>query len=239
MIIIHDGRLPEEYIRALEISLPDAEFISLNVTYSGVYESISSHPDIYFFQMDENTLIHAPGVPREMLKRLKDSRVNLIAGEDDPGEKYPETARYNALSIGGCLFHNLEYTDPVILEEAERSGLQLVNISQGYTRCSCLPVGENAIITQDVNISQVAKAYGLDTLLISSGGIMLPGEKYGLIGGCGAGTGDGRVILLGDISTHPERGKIESFLKERSVGLIMAENMPIYDAGSLIVLKTP
>ncbi|MFC1570230.1 DUF6873 family GME fold protein [Candidatus Omnitrophota bacterium] len=238
MIIIHDGRLPVEYIRALEIKVPDAEFESLDVVYSGVYESVSCHPDIYIFQLDGNTLIHAPGVPKDLLKKLKDSGVNLIAGEDDPGVEYPKTARYNALSIGGFLFHNLEYTDPVILEEAEKRGLKLVNVPQGYTRCSCLPAGKNAIITQDAKIAEIADTHGLDTLLVSSENITLPGEERGFIGGCGARTSDGNVILLGDVNMHPDGKRIEGFLKEHSSGLIMTENMPIYDAGSLLLLET-
>ena len=237
MIIIHDSRVPGEYLAAILEEVPEAVLAPFRGLEGVIYKSIESHPDIYFFQADEKTLIHAPGAPRKLLSGLKERGIRLLKGDKDPGQEYPETARYNAARIGGFLFHNTEYTDPVILEYAREKGLKPVNVSQAYTRCSILQVGEDSIITQDVNIAEAASGEGLKVLLLSPGSIILPGEKCGFIGGAGGYIGDGRGILLGDIKLHPEGGKIEKFLEERSVSYIMAKNMPLYDGGALMIFS--
>jgi len=236
MIIIHDSRIPEAYLEALKSKLPETEFTPFSGPKGKVYKSIESHVDIYFFQVDEKTLIHAPGVGEEVLQTLENSGVKLIEGSSDPTGEYPQTAPYNAVRVGNILFHNLAYTDPVIIEYTRGIGLKIVNSSQGYTRCSVLVVRDDSIITSDVNIAETALKEGLEVLLISPGFVTLPGENYGFIGGAGGRMTDGRVILLGDIKRHPEGFKIAHFLSERAIEYILVKNTPIFDAGALMIL---
>jgi hypothetical protein len=233
MIILHDKRLPEEYRKALADSLQDAVFIPFRGVPGGIYESISSHPDIYFFQLDEKTVIHAPSVPQEVINMLEECGIELIKGEEDPVGRYPGTARYNAARVGGFVFGNFGYTDPAIKKAADGKNLKCVNVKQGYTRCSLLAVNDGAIITADTGIAQAAQNEGLETLLISPGSVSLPGEEYGFIGGAG-GRIKNIVILLGSMDTHPDSGKIKDFVTRNSGRVLDVGDGPLYDAGSIM-----
>jgi hypothetical protein len=237
MIILHDKRLPAEYKKALSDNLHDVFFVSFEGIPGNVYDSISSHPDIYIFQLDEKTVVHAPGVPEEKLKELRESGIELVIGEEDPHGRYPQTARYNAARVGDFVFGNLEYTDPTIIKEACDRGLKCMNVEQGYTRCSLLAVSDNALITADGSIAQVAKNEGLEVLFISSGSVFLPGERYGFIGGAGGRIED-KVILLGSIDTHPDSEEIKDFITHNSGKIISLAGKPLYDAGSLMCFFT-
>jgi len=238
VLIIYDGRLPERYRRVLSEKFPRAGLIPFNGPHGSVrekvYGSIFCHPDIYFFQLDNKTLIHAPSVPEEQQRSLKKAGVELIRGEKDPGGEYPGTARYNAVRVGDTVFHNLSCTDPVILDVVRKRGLKLVNVSQGYTRCSILPLGDGAMITADKRIARAARAVGVETLLLSAGSVLLPGEEYGFIGGASGKAPDGTVVMLGGIDTHSEALGIERFFAARGVRYIDMPGMPLYDAGGLI-----
>ena len=55
------------------------------------------------------------------------------------------TIAFNVVIISGILFHNLKYTDRGIVEYCEQKGIRMVNVKQGYTKCSCLPVSKKAV----------------------------------------------------------------------------------------------
>lgn len=239
MVIIHDKRLPPEYTKALKDRLPSLLLFPFGGpeerSEEKVYRSILCHPDIYFFQLDEGTLVHAPGLGEKQLRPLKEKGIKLIKGKGDPRGPYPYTARYNAARIGRSVFHNLDHTDPVIIDAAREKGLELVDVPQGYTRCSVLAVSDRAVITADRAVADAASERNMDVLLLEPGSVLLPGEERGFIGGAGGKTTDGTVILLGDLKFHPEVSKIEAFLAEHASGCVFLEGLPLYDAGGLIV----
>ncbi len=236
-MIIHDKRLPKEYKKALEYKLPGCYLVPFGVLYPKVYDSISCHPDIYFFQIDDATLIHAPCVSGEQLSVFEEGGIKLVKGQNDPNGSYPETAPYNAVRVGDIIFHKLDHTDPVILEQGRKAGLKFVNIDQGYARCSVVAVTEKAIITPDGGIAKVARDEGIDVLLISRASIVLPGEKYGFLGGASGKTTDGTIVFLGDINLHPDASKIKDFLQKHQSSYICLESLPLYDLGSLIIFQ--
>ena len=236
MIVLYDKRLPEGYKEALGIKLPGASHLPVG-RFSDVYDSISCHPDIYFFKLDEKTLVHAPSITEEALEPLRESGLDLIKGEDDPRGPYPGTVRYNAARTGGAVFAGEEYIDPVVMGRVKKKGLKMVNVPQGYARCSTLAVSDDAIITSDEGVASAARLEGLKVLEIAPGSISLPGEKTGFIGGAGGRCPDGTVVFLGDIDLHPEGDKIKTFLKERRVRCIGIKGLPLYDAGGLFILR--
>ncbi|MFC1548764.1 DUF6873 family GME fold protein [Candidatus Omnitrophota bacterium] len=218
--------------------LPDVTFCAFEGIRDRVYDSISCHPDIYFFQIDERTVIHAPGIPEDKLRILKGSGMELVAGEKDPQGIYPDTARYNAARVGDVIFHDLEITDPVIIDSARKRGLRTVSVKQGYTRCSLLAANDKALITSDRGIAEAAESVGINALFVSSGAVVLPGEKHGFIGGAGGGISGDKVILLGSLDEHPQKKEIRNFLGRYCDLLVELEDLPLYDAGSLMCFRT-
>ena len=88
----------------------------------------------------------------------------------------------------------------------------MLEVQQGYTKCSICVVSENAIITSDIGIHCKAKESGIDSLLISPGYIDLPGYKYGFIGGASFKISDNVIAFTGSLDSHPDKDNIEHFL---------------------------
>jgi len=238
-IIVHDKRLPQEYITVLKGQIPGSIWHALELEgMPAVYRSIQYHPDIYFFKIKDDLLVHAPCVRKSILDELRNRGVKLRQGRRDPGTAYPESARYNAVRVGKRVFHNMDCTDPVIVEEAERAGLEIIHVPQGYAGCSVLQAGPRAIITADKSIAEAVRGEGIDVLLIGRGAVLLPGEKYGFLGGAGGRMPDGRVVILGDLHRHPDGEKMYGFFREHQIRPVEVEGAPLYDAGSLVILKS-
>ena len=99
-------------------------------------------------------------------------------------------------------------------------------------------VNERSLVTSDRGIYESALDEGFKALLISQGHVSLPGEGYGFIGGASGVIDNERVILLGDIALHPDRENISRFVSTSGVELIILDDLPLLDAGTLIILKS-
>ena len=80
-----------------------------------VYEEISSHCDIFVSKIVDE-LICAPSV----YDLFSNSKINVIRGNKDPGQLYPEDVLYNVCNIGNLVIGNFLYTDDVVLKEIEK-----------------------------------------------------------------------------------------------------------------------
>lgn len=238
MILIHSADIPKPYIQNIDRLFPGLVRIPLPKS-KDVYNSISSHPDIFIFAMDYRTIVCAPSLYEYITSSLNTTNFDIIKAKSDPRGNYPQTCVLNAVRLGARILHNSKYTDPAILDLAHKADLELVSVSQGYTRCSAIPVGHNAIITCDGGIAKTVKDIGVEVKLVSAGSVSLPGESYGFIGGATGITPDNKIIFLGDIRQHPDHVNIKLFLDEHEIGYEYIADLPLLDAGSLIFLKFP
>ena len=222
--IIADSRMPEEAKKNLK-KLGNVIFI--NPT-SVTYNSISSHPDIFFFQKDD-ALIYAPNAPKRIIKELKKRKIKLIEGKKEVGKKYPETVPYNAVGIGNLLIHNLKHTDETILSSYENH----INVNQGYTRCNLLALNENAFITSDVAVgTRLATSVHYSVLYIDPKQIKLEGQKNGFFPGC-CGVWKNNLIVCGSTKNLKEKSELDKFLKENNFNLIELYDGDLIDVGSV------
>ena len=239
--IIADSRMPEEAKKNLK-KLGNVIFINPN---SVTYNSISSHPDIFFFQKDD-ALIYAPNAPKRIIKELKKRKIKLIEGKKEVGKKYPETVPYNAVGIGNLLIHNLKHTDETILSSYENH----INVNQGYTRCNLLALNENAFITSDVGIfnavnsqqttdnslyppeSLVETYVRTSILYIDPKQIKLEGQKNGFFPGC-CGVWKNNLIVCGSTKNLKEKAELDKFLKYNNFNLIELYDGELIDVGSI------
>ena len=146
---------------------------------------------------------------------------------------YPADVPYNACCTGKYFIHNLKYTVPELLAAAKDAGMTLVDVPQGYARCSCLPAAEDAVITADQGILRACRAAGLTVLEIHLGHVLLPGYTYGFIGGCGGRVGD-TVVFHGSLDGHPDGDGIRKFIEDRGLAVVDFPDFPLTDIGSII-----
>ena len=248
--VIADSRMPEEAKKNLK-KLGNVLFI--NPT-SITYDSISSHPDIFFFQKDD-ALIYAPNAPKKIVKELKKRKINLIEGEKEVGKKYPETVPYNAVGIGNLLIHNLKHTDAKILSSYKNH----IHVNQGYTRCNLLALNENCFITSDEAISRqlsaisnvnsqqttdnslyphesLVETYGRTSVLyIDPKQIKLEGQKNGFFPGC-CGVWKNNLIVCGSTKYLKEKEELDKFLKDNDFNLIELYDGELIDVGSVFLI---
>ena len=222
--IIADSRMPEEAKKNLK-KLGNVLFLNpTEITYN----SISSHPDIFFFQKDD-ALIYAPNAPKRIIKELKKRNIKLIEGKKEVGKKYPETVPYNAIGIGNLLIHNLKHTDETILSSYKNH----INVNQGYTRCNLLALNENAFITSDVAVgTRLATSVHYSVLYIDPKQIKLEGQKNGFFPGC-CGVWKNNLIVCGSTKNLKEKAELDKFLKENNFNLIELYDGELIDVGSV------
>lgn len=184
-----------------------------------VYPEISTHADIIMCQMGlwENSHIFS-------------GNTSLLKNH------YPGNIIYNAVCTGKYFIHNLKHTNADLLNSAE--SLEKIHVSQGYTRCSCLPVDDSSFITSDAGIASALEKAGVNVLIISPGNIRLPGFDYGFIGGTAGGiiTAGGRrtMIFNGNLSEHPDHEKIAAFIESRDIDIVYFPEYPLEDIGSIL-----
>ena len=158
---------------------------------------------------------------------------------NSPEQSYPKNVFLNCLFFNNRLYGKLGAVDPSVLDYCRESGIETVNVNQGYTRCSALVVGvkgKSGIITADKSIEKALKNNGEEVLLISSGNIRLEGFEYGFIGGSGF-CDDGRVFFFGDVQKHPDYEKIKAFCDKNNSNIeILCESEPLTDIGGAVVL---
>jgi len=203
------------------------------VATSGIVSpGISNHPDVFMCRLgcgDDAEVLLSPEAEK-MLGAAPDPG----AGVPELGPLYPSDCLYNAACTGKYFIHKLSATSPELLKVAMSAGMALIDVPQGYAKCSVVVVDENTIITYDRGIAGACSAHpGLRVLLISPGHVKLPGFDTGLIGGT-SGRVENTVIFNGDLSAHPDFAAIRELVESRGLELRYFPEYPLTDIGSII-----
>jgi hypothetical protein len=197
-----------------------------------VDKPISGHPDIQIFIHEGTAFVH-PGIEKNFLGKLGRYCDIKICSTFLTGS-YPGDIAYNIASTGNYAFHKKNATDPVIKDYLKTKNISILEVKQGYSKCSTLIVNERSIITADNSIHNEAIKHAFDSLLISPGYIDLPGYKYGFIGGA-TGRFKNSIIFTGKIDHHPDREKIYNFIEGRGLTVTLLSDEPALDTGSLLI----
>ncbi len=149
-----------------------------------LYNSVCGHADMQIFHLGGNRFVCEPSVYEYYRSKLPNARI--IRGKTSVSDKYPFDIAYNGALAGDCFFHNLNFTESTIHEYYKSGSGKLINVKQGYTKCSVCVIAENAIITSDIKICESAKNYGIDAIYVDPSEIKLSGMSNGFVGGiCG------------------------------------------------------
>lgn len=202
-----------------------------------LYDAVCCHPDMLLHHIGADIIIYAPGTNEGLLAELRSCGFTLMQGEKTLTGTYPDDIAYNVARVGRYYFHNLRHTDPVIVEQLRRRGIEAVHIEQGYAKCSILAVDEGSIITTDAGIAKAAERKGLDVLLLECGdSIRLPGINAGFIGGACAMLSDKVCAINGTLRTLVGKESLISFLSKKQIEIKELSNEIVTDIGSILPL---
>jgi len=211
------------------IPLPDNPFIDAR---------LSSHADLSVFSF-ENTLFAAKYLENtEFCRFLQKNSIKFTFIEENQGEKYPNDAQLNICLLGRKFIYNPRTASLKVIEHLRTHGREGIECKQGYTRCSVCAVDENSIITSDAGIAGKCRRSNLDVLEISPGHIELQGFDYGFIGGASIKLSNDILAFTGTLSEHPQYKIIEGYIKSKGLEVIYLTDLPAFDIGSAIIIKT-
>ncbi len=197
----------------------------------------ANHADMEVIHLGKNTVV-ADRNQTELIAKLKEKSFSVFESAKEIKGEYPKDVALNFTVIGNKALGNFNYADCMLTERLYR--FECINVRQGYCKCSCLVINENALITDDKSIYNVAVKNGLDCLLVSKGDVSLPGHEYGFIGGASGKISKDEILFFGNITKHKDYKIIADFIKKHGCKVISLD-FPLTDFGGIIPIieETP
>lgn len=197
-----------------------------------VLRGLDTHPDILVHPLPSGDLV----VDRDNFDYYKEifGDKNIIPSHSSLSGKYPGDILLNAFAFKKIFIHNLKHTDQVILDYYKRAGYDLVNIKQGYAKCSCL-VTEDFVITSDGGIYESLRDL-FPIYKIDHGQIKLQNFNYGFIGGATGALGK-KIFFTGDFSHHSSYEEILKIINKYDYEIEILSKDPIEDYGTIFFIK--
>ena len=166
--------------------------------------------------------------------KIQDRIFRLEDCERPVAERYPGNVLLNCLYLNRRLYGKTDAIDPTVVRYCQEQNITIEQVNQGYTRCSALPVNEQAVITADRSIQKAMMKNGVEVLLIQPGYIRLEGFPYGFMGGASF-SDDNTVFFFGNIKKHPDYEKIRVFCQQYHVNIEMIHpKEPLTDIGGAV-----
>lgn len=162
---------------------------------------------------------------------------HVVTCADNIHADYPANVALNAAVVGKTVIAREDAMEPKVREYCLHHDYKIVNVRQGYAKCSCAVVSDHAIITADKGIYHSLKETNIDALLIEQGRVRLEGAAYGFIGGASGldVTGENRTIYFsGDISRHPDYQSILEFCTHHQTEFVNLTSDELTDIGGMI-----
>ncbi len=230
-VVIINPEAPESLFEGLQRY--GIEALPVPVT-KNVAPPLKGHPDLQLFFHHDRFFCHNE-LSTSFINALKNLGEVIIC-ESQLGSRYPKDIAFNVACTGRVAFHREDMTERKIRSFLATENIPLVNVSQGYSKCSTCIVSENHIITADAGIHGAALQQGMDSLLINPGYILLPGYRHGFIGGA-TGILDNRLFFTGAIDHHPDAQAIKNFIKRSGREIAFLSEEPVIDLGSLFFVN--
>lgn len=233
-IAIIDGRADKEIVTNLE---KNNITVIKSIECKEIDSNISYHPDMVMHPISYDTLLIAPNVYEYYNHILSPLGIRVIKGETELEKKYPYDIAYNVARLKDIAIHNFKYTDEVLKFHLKKQNLELLDVKQGYSKCSLAIIDEASGITSDKYMYKKLTEKGYEVLLIESGYIKLEGYNYGFIGGTCGNFSKNKILFSGKFNNHPDYKRISSFIKSRNKNITMLSKDGIIDIGTIITLS--
>ncbi len=195
-------------------------------------EEVSSHTDMLLCHTGNNKIILAPS-QKKLYNELKQLGFEVLFSEELK-ECYPEDILLNVAVSKSFACANFAFTSKILLENLQNR--TLINVKQGYTKCSVCFVNENAYITEDTGIAAALRNIGSDVLLIEKGDIILSEKHFGFFGGATGKISQNELAICGSLSSHRNGKEIKDFLYKHRVAPVELLDGKIRDIGGILPL---
>ena len=191
-------------------------------------KGLDTHTDILVHPLPSGELV----VDRENLEYYKNifPDKKILPSHSILSKKYPKDVPLNAFTFKNYFIHNLKFTDQVLLDYYKNSSYDMINIKQGYAKCSSL-VTEDFIITSDGGIYESLRDL-IPIYKINHGEIRLQNFNYGFIGGASGALGK-KIFFTGDFSHHSSYEEILKIIKKYGCEIEILSDETIEDYGSI------
>ena len=199
-------------------------------------EGLIRHADLGICIVSPKKAVCPPESCAYYREKLSPYGFEVISGKSHIGSNYPSDSAYNVGIVGKKCFLNKSVCDEHLYEILISEGYEIINVKQGYTKCSICPVDENSFITGDKGIASAGEKAGMSVLLISNDNISLQGYSNGFFGGSVGKASKDELLVNGDINTLPDSKKIKEFLAERNIRIKSIKEGEVTDIGSIIPL---
>ena len=201
----------------------------------------ASHPDMLVMKLGGELIVEGryaeehPAILAEIASLCPN--VKISRAEVTLSKVYPDDCKMNALTLGKRIFLRVDSVCGDIIKSAERLGMSITSVRQGYPACTVLALGDSHAITADRGMATALRNEGIEVLLIDDGGILLPPYEYGFIGGA-AGVHKSAVYFIGDISKHKNAEKIKDFCLHAGYDPISLYGGALLDLGRIIFIDS-
>ena len=246
--VFADGRLTSD----IEAALNRLGYDVLRLPpFPALAPQTASHPDMLLFAVPQilsqdgkiisggEIFCHEKflGIASEQFLRAESLGYEIIPTMQPISEKYPGDILFNCALVGKKLIANAKFTSKKVLAWASQAGVEVVNVKQGYAKCSVCIVSENAIITADNGIAAAAHAAGISVLHLPGAGAILCGYDRGFIGGASGNDGE-TLFFTGSLSSLGKdyASQVQAFCEKYSKKAVSLSDAPLYDFGSLIFI---
>ncbi len=194
---------------------------------------LGSHADMNYFHYKNNELYCLNSVSAgEWAQNFSVIKIKKPESKD-----YPNDVMLNAVRLGKYFICNEKTVSKEILDSVYKDGLNIVNVNQGYTKCSVCVLSEDAVITDDISIYNELKYILKDVTLITKGSVKLNGFNYGFIGGCSGLTAKNKIAFCGEIISHKDHNLIYDALNRNKIDAVELKKGRLTDVGSIIPIE--
>ena len=201
--------------------------------FPALQKPVSAHPDMLLFLGEGRIACHKDyfSIAQNEISKISEiTKAEIMLSCETIDSEYPKDVLFNAAAVGNNLICRLD-----AVSEKIKTGYEIINVRQGYAKCSTCVVSDKAIITADSSIANAAEKNGIDVLLVSSNGVRLDGYDCGFIGGA-SGSDKDNVYFCGNVDLHPDGERIKEFCQKQGKTAVSLSDEPLYDYGTLIFI---
>lgn len=196
---------------------------------------VAHHADLSVLPLGDVLFTHKDTLSNRLISEAEQRGYEIRVIPEKLQKDYPNDILLNCLVVGKYIFARVGKVSKAVIEYATENGYTVINVNQGYARCTACPVSDSAVITADSSIKKAALSQGLDVLEICEGHVELNGFPYGFMGGACGVCGD-KLLFAGDLKRHPDGERIAKFCKRHGITALSLSDENLCDVGSIFFI---